>query len=216
MQGVRTVSRWIHWGLVLALALGFFPIAPAAAQGGEDEFIARLLAQMPPEAKVGQLFLVTLPGPIARPDHPLRSLLTEQRIGGVVLSPDQGNFTNLGDTPSELLSITLSLQQQAATLNPFIPLFIGMRQQGDGPPFSAWTSGAMPLPSPLALGATWDPERVQAVGQALGEELQAVGVNLLLGPPLDVLLSPDRRSGMPARKLSGEIPNGSAASPGLI
>ncbi|WP_376789961.1 glycoside hydrolase family 3 N-terminal domain-containing protein [Thermoflexus sp.] len=190
MRGVRTVRRWIRWGLVLALALGLAPIAPAAAQGGEDEFIARLLAQMPPEAKVGQLFLVTLPGPIARSDHPLRSLLTEQRIGGVVLSPDQGNFTNLGDTPSELLSITLSLQQQAATLNPFIPLFIGVRQQGDGPPFSAWTRGAMPLPSPLALGATWDPERVQAVGQALGEELQAVGVNLLLGPPLDVLLEP--------------------------
>ncbi len=184
------MSRWIRWGLAIALALGLFPVAPVGAQGGEDEFIARLLAQMPPEAKVGQLFLVTLPGPITRPDHPLRSLLTEQRIGGVVLSPDQGNFTNLGDTPSELLSITLSLQQQAATLNPFIPLLIGLRQQGDGPPLSAWTSGAMPLPSPLAMGATWDPERVQAVGQALGEELRAVGVNLLLGPPLDVLLEP--------------------------
>ncbi|MCS6962545.1 glycoside hydrolase family 3 N-terminal domain-containing protein [Thermoflexus sp.] len=184
------MSRWIRWALAIVLALRLSPIAPTAAQGGEDEFIARLLAQMPPEAKVGQLFLVTLPGPIARPDHPLRSLLAEQRIGGVVLSPDQGNFANLGDTPSELLSVTLSLQQQVATLSPFIPLFIGLRQQGDGPPFSAWTNGAMPLPSPLALGATWDPERVQAIGQALGEELQAVGVNLLLGPPLEVLLEP--------------------------
>ncbi len=184
------MSRWIRWALVIALALGVLPIAPAAAQGGEDEFIARLLAQMPPEAKVGQLFLVTLPGAIAHPDHPLRSLLTEQRVGGVVLSPDQGNFTNQGDTPSGLLSITLALQQQAAALTPFIPLFIGLRQQGDGPPFSAWTGGAMPLPSPLALGATWDPGRVQEVGRALGEELQAVGVNLLLGPPLDVLLEP--------------------------
>lgn len=184
------MNRWIRWALAIALAVGLLPLPPAMAQGGEDEFIARLLAQMPPEAKVGQLFLVTLPGSIARSDHPLRSLLTEQRVGGVVLSPEQGNFTNLGDTPSELLSITLSLQQQAATLTPFIPLFIGLRQQGDGPPFSAWTSGAMPLPSPLALGASWDPERVQAVGQALGEELQSVGVNLLLGPPLDVLLEP--------------------------
>ncbi|MFN3928417.1 MAG: glycoside hydrolase family 3 N-terminal domain-containing protein [Thermoflexus sp.] len=182
--------RWTRWMLAVALVTGFLPLTSVRAQGGEDEFIARLLARMPTEAKVGQLFLVTLSGPIARPDHPLRALLTEQRIGGVILSPDQGNFANLGNTPSELLSITLSLQQQAATLIPFIPLFIGLRQQGDGPPFSAWTAGAMPLPSPMALGATWDPERVQVVGQALGEELQAVGVNLLLGPPLDVLLEP--------------------------
>ncbi len=184
------MRRWIRWALALAFGLGPFPIAPAAAQGGEDEFIARLLAQMPPEAKVGQLFLLTLPGAIARPDHPMRGLLAEQRIGGVILSPDQGNFANLGDTPSELLSIARSLQQQAADLSPFIPLFIGLRQPGGGPPASAWTAEAMPLPTPLALGATWDPERVHAVGRALGEELQAVGVNLLLGPPLDVLLEP--------------------------
>ncbi|MCS7252131.1 MAG: hypothetical protein NZ572_06875 [Thermoflexus sp.] len=184
------MRRWIYWALAIALAMGMFPAAPTVAQGAEDEFIARLLAQMSPEAKVGQLFLVTLPGPIARPDHPLRPLLTEQRISGVVLSPDHGHFTNLGDTPSELLSVTLSLQQQVVALRPFIPLFIGLRQQGDGPPFSAWISGAMPLPSPLALGATWDPERVQAVGRALGEELRAVGVNLLLGPPLEVLMEP--------------------------
>jgi beta-N-acetylhexosaminidase len=184
------VARWIRWLLLVSLALGPLGVAPAVAQGGEDEFIARLLAQMPPEAKVGQLFLITLPGPVARPDHPLRSLLETQRIGGVILSPEQGNFSNVGATPSELFSITVSLQQQAAGLTPFIPLFIGLRQQGDGPPGSAWTSGAMPLPSPLALGATWNPDRVQAVGRALGEELRAVGINLLLGPPLEVLLEP--------------------------
>lgn len=184
------MRRWIGGALAIALILPILSSLPVSAQGGENEFIARLLAQMPPEAKVGQLFLVTLPGAIARPDHPLRSLLVEQRIGGVILSPEQGNFANLGDTPSELLSTTITLQQQAAALTPFIPLFIGLRQQGDGFPGSAWTAGAMPLPSPLALGATWDPERVQAVGQALGEELAAVGVNLLLGPPLEVLLEP--------------------------
>ncbi len=184
------MARGIRWLLLVSLALGPLGAAPAAAQGGEDEFIARLLAQMPPEAKVGQLFLITLPGPVARPDHPLRSLLETQRIGGVILSPEQGNFSNVGATPSELFSITVSLQQQAAGLTPFIPLFIGLRQQGDGPPGSAWTAGAMPLPSPLALGATWNPDRVQAVGRALGEELRAVGINLLLGPPLEVLLEP--------------------------
>ncbi len=184
------MARWIRWLLLVSLALGPLGVAPAVAQGGEDEFIARLLAQMPPEAKVGQLFLITLPGPVVRPDHPLRSLLETQRIGGVILSPEQGNFSNVGATASELFSITVSLQQQAAGLTPFIPLFIGLRQQGDGPPGSAWTSGAMPLPSPLALGATWNPDRVQAVGRALGEELRAVGINLLLGPPLEVLLEP--------------------------
>lgn len=184
------MGKGIRGLLALALILGALPAFRAAAQGAEDEFIARLLAQMPPEAKVGQLFLVTLPGPIARPDHPLRALVVEQRVAGVLLSPEQGNFANVGDTPAELLTLTRSLQGQVLPLSPFIPLFIGLRQQGDGPPTSAWTAGAMPLPSPLALGATWDPEQVRAVGRALGEEFRAVGLNLLLGPPLEVLMEP--------------------------
>ena len=42
----------------------------------------------------------------------------------------------------------------------------------------------------MAIGATWTPTLADSLGQAMGKELQAVGVNLLLGPPLDVLDTP--------------------------
>ena len=38
----------------------------------------------------------------------------------------------------------------------------------------------------MALGATWNPESVRKVGQIAGSELSAMGINMLLGPALDV------------------------------
>ncbi|HSJ56371.1 MAG TPA: glycoside hydrolase family 3 N-terminal domain-containing protein [Anaerolineae bacterium] len=71
-----------------------------------------------------------------------------------------------------------------------IPLFIAVVQEGDGAPYTALRNGFTPLPSNLAVGATWDPARATAVGRILGRELAAVGVNLLLGPSLDVVNDP--------------------------
>ncbi|MEM7126956.1 MAG: glycoside hydrolase family 3 N-terminal domain-containing protein [Chloroflexota bacterium] len=75
---------------------------------------------------------------------------------------------------------------------PTLPLFIAVEQAGDGLsreglPDTALRLGFTELPSPLALGATWDPELTQEVGKIVGQELEAVGVNMLLGPYLDVV-----------------------------
>ncbi len=67
-----------------------------------------------------------------------------------------------------------------------IPLLIGAEQLGDGYPATAMRRNFTPIPSQLALGSTWNPALVQAVGAVVGKELHAVGVNLLLGPSLDV------------------------------
>jgi beta-N-acetylhexosaminidase len=42
----------------------------------------------------------------------------------------------------------------------------------------------------MALGATWDEDNAEAAGRITGRELETVGVNLLLGPSLDVLHDP--------------------------
>jgi len=42
----------------------------------------------------------------------------------------------------------------------------------------------------MAIGATWDPANARDVGQIVGRELAAMGVNLLLGPVVDVLNNP--------------------------
>ncbi|HEU4997790.1 MAG TPA: glycoside hydrolase family 3 C-terminal domain-containing protein [Lapillicoccus sp.] len=46
------------------------------------------------------------------------------------------------------------------------------------------------FPPAVALGSTWDPELVERVGVALGEEAQAEGVGVLLGPGINIKRSP--------------------------
>jgi beta-N-acetylhexosaminidase len=47
----------------------------------------------------------------------------------------------------------------------------------------------------MSLGATWNTELANEVGMILGEELATLGINLLLGPSLDVLEPPYSESG---------------------
>jgi beta-N-acetylhexosaminidase len=56
-------------------------------------------------------------------------------------------------------------------------------------------SGLTTLPNQMTLGATWDTELAGRVGQVLGKELSILGINLLLGPSLDVLEAPYSESG---------------------
>jgi beta-glucosidase len=46
------------------------------------------------------------------------------------------------------------------------------------------------FPTASALSASWDLELVHRVGQALGDEAQALGVNVLLGPGVNIKRSP--------------------------
>jgi beta-glucosidase len=46
------------------------------------------------------------------------------------------------------------------------------------------------FPTASALSASWDVELLQRVGQALGEEARALGVNMLLGPGVNIKRSP--------------------------
>ena len=60
------------------------------------------------------------------------------------------------------------------------------------------------MPNQLAVGAAWDPAYAQALGTILGQELAAVGINMLLGPSLDVLDPPGRQpSGIRATSTYG-------------
>jgi beta-N-acetylhexosaminidase len=68
-----------------------------------------------------------------------------------------------------------------------VPLIVALDWTGDDSSFFAGTGGFSPLPSAMALGATWSPRLAEEVGQVVGRELEAVGVNFLLGPTLDVL-----------------------------
>jgi beta-N-acetylhexosaminidase len=174
-----------------------------------EENAQALLAGLTPEERVGQLFLVAFKGPEAAPGTPNASqvydLVTNFHVGGVTLLADNDNFLGGDQTLSILQSLTDQLQRNiyAFSLQPatqpnsgetytpaFIPLFIAVSQDGDGSPYDQILSGLTPLPSYMTIGATWEPALAEQVGRTLGKELSILGINMLLGPSLDVLESP--------------------------
>jgi len=188
--------------------------APLAQISSSQAQAAELLASLTPEEKVGQLFLVTFNGPEAGPGpveaNKIYDLITNYHVGGVILEQKNNNFVGSDQTIPVLFSLTDQLQRNEynASLNPqvitnsietftpaFIPLFIGVAQGGDGYPYDQILNGLTTLPNQMTIGATWDPEQARRVGSVLGTELNILGINLLLGPSLDVLQPPYSESG---------------------
>jgi len=178
--------------------LAWFGAALAALTAAPPPDLAEdLLSQMTPEQRVGQLFLVTFRGASPNEDDPIFGLIRDQYIGGVVLRRAEDNFVGPPDTLPAARALTSALQTasyEAAAGSEgsvaYIPLLIGLSQEGNGPPYSEIMSDLSELPSQMAIGATWDPGFARQVGERLGTELASLGFNLLLGPSLDVLVDP--------------------------
>lgn len=194
---------------IMALLLLLLLVPPIRAQEPTpdsvlSDTIATMLTQMSPEMKVGQLVLISFPGTEIGADSELAALIREYGVGGVLFCPENGNFGELPAEPTALISMTQQLQGYAAEsaqafaaksgdaplTPPFIPLFIAAEATLQSVPVTQLISGTSSLPTYMALGATWNLALATAAGQVLGRELAAVGVNMLLGPDLDVLYTP--------------------------
>ena len=190
-----------------------------------------LLDAMTVPERVGQLFLVNFEGDRATLESDIANLITNYHVGGVVLSAENDNITGYGD-PTNVLRQTTELindlQNLALVGEPVpvpdisqieegvvpptrgaevlitpIPLFIAVAQEGDGFPYTTIRSGLTNLPSNMAVGATWQPDLAQQVGEVVGEELANLGINMLLGPSLDVLENPET-SDLGVRSFGGD------------
>ncbi len=161
-----------------------------------------LLAKMTPEERVGQLFLVTFKGRQANETSQIYDLTIRHHVGGVVLKAANDNFTGPENTVAEAYQLVNELQtnvwdaaqagdsgagSSATTSENYIPLFVGISQEGDGSPYDEILEGLTPLPDLMAIGATWQPDLAEQVGAVMGQELSALGFNLYFGPSLDVL-----------------------------
>ena len=170
--------------------------------------------------RVGQLFLVPFQGDTALPESAIADLIANYKVGGVIILAENDNITgygNLDDVPLQVAQLTNNLQDVAlnglppvtpeatdetitptpvtptstpeATI-PAVPLLIATSHEGDGWPYSQIFSGLTQVPNNIAIGATWQTHQAESVGSIVGEELSALGVNMLLGPALDVLENP--------------------------
>ncbi|MCK5645383.1 MAG: glycoside hydrolase family 3 protein [Anaerolineales bacterium] len=196
----------LRFYLIIVITLISFSGASAGIPSQQQQSAALLLKSMTPEEKVGQLFLLTFNGSEVYETDLIYELVTQHHISGVVLKASKNNFISLPDTLPRIKTLTERLQfsRYSASLQPtledpdtgspkypeYVPLIIGIAQEGDGAPYSQIFEGLSPSPSQMAIGATWDPNLALSVGELLGTELQLLGINLLLGPSLDVLEDP--------------------------
>ena len=181
-------TRRIVIRIIGLLLISLIVVAPAGAQQPPDE-IARLFADMSVEERVGQLFLIPFVGNDVSSGADITVLITQYKVGGVVLQASNSNFRNEATTPQEIARLTNALQAQTGA-NRKIPLFVAIDQEGDAWPYTRITGGVTPLPSQLSIGATWESDNAYAIGSIVGRELSAMGFNMLLGPVLDVLNDP--------------------------
>ncbi len=196
--------------LLMLVALLVAPLALAGsadAQGGNPPAAVRALFQkMTPEERIGQLFLVSFKGTDTSEKSQIYDLIVTHHVGGVVLSAANDNFVAAPNTVNGAYELTQSLQQLEwnTYLNPpvdlkvggtvqhqYVPLFIAISQDGDGPPDDQIWSGLPPLPSEMSIGATWSPDMATQTGAAMGKELSVLGINMYFGPSLDVLENPN-------------------------
>ncbi|NOZ00010.1 MAG: hypothetical protein GXP40_12555 [Chloroflexi bacterium] len=200
----------ISWVLLLALAASLF--SPAfmgqavvrAQTATPPPNVLTAMENMTPEERVGQLFLVTFNGTDIGPDSQIYDLITNYHVGGVVLLAENDNFTAAPNTVADAYQLISDLQKAEwnssliALVDPatgeqhwrtYVPLFIGISQES-GYPYEQILNGLTPLPNPMSIGATWQPELATQTGAVLGRELSALGFNLYLGPSLDVLEAP--------------------------
>lgn len=210
--------RRAAWLVLLLVSAALAAPQPAIGQD-EPDLRAQandLLQSMTVAERVGQLFLVTFQGDRATNNSAVADLVTNYHVGGVTLLSEQDNLTGYGDpsaTPAQVRELTANLQRLALlgfsndttdeettggtpptaepnTQHAPIPLLIATSQDGDSLPVHNALTGFTMIPNNMALGATWNPSFAQRIGEIVGQELSASGINMLLGPSLDVLERP--------------------------
>lgn len=210
---MKQIFRYLILLTILASFLG--PVVGAQAQTPTPPpQVQALLNAMSPEERVGQLFLVTFNGTDVSEESQIYDLIANHNVGGVILLAENDNFVSEPNTVSSAHQLIATLQNTewgatVAETTPrkvYVPLFVGVSQEGDGVPNDQILSGMTFLPNEMAIGATWKTENATQVGSVLGHELSAIGFNMYLGPSLDVVEfpNPSVRSDLGTRVFGGD------------
>ncbi len=146
------------------------------------------------EQRVAQMFMVTLHG--SQLTEVGDAFLRQWQPGAVVL------FTSNIGTPQAITRLT-NAYQQSITDAGGVPLLISIDQEGGV--VQRLTDGFTQLPSPILVTATGSAQVAQQVGQMVGEELAAVGINMNLAPVAD--LETNRENPIIFRRSPGSDPH---------
>jgi beta-N-acetylhexosaminidase len=129
---------------------------------------------------VAQLFMVGLPGPALT--APVRAFLTHHPPGGVIL------FRRNVRSAAQLRRLVAALHVAGGA---GVPPLVALDHEGGR--VHRLPSPFTHFPPAAVLGARNDPRLAAAVGEAMGRELRAVGIDLDFAPVLDVGSNPRNR-----------------------
>ncbi len=131
------------------------------------------------EEKIGQLLMFGIDGTTIT-DHAI-SLIKTYKVGNIIL------FARNAQNPKQLYELTQSLQKLAmAELG--IPLLISIDQEGGM--VTRIFHGATFFPGAMTLSASNRLDDAYQMGNLMGQELHALGINMNLAPVLDVNNNP--------------------------
>lgn len=137
------------------------------------------ITKLTTEEKIGQLMMFGIDGTTIT-DHAIE-LIKKYKVGNIIL------FARNAQSPKQLYELNQSLQKCAqAELQ--IPLFISIDQEGGM--VTRIFNGATFFPGAMTISATDELSNSYNVGDLMGRELQALGVNMNLAPVLDVNNNP--------------------------
>ncbi|TVY54082.1 Beta-hexosaminidase, partial [Lachnellula cervina] len=128
---------------------------------------------------VGQQFMLGWDGTQVTPS--IRKLIEEQHIGSILLTAK--NLTSADQT----IRLVHELQTIAYEAGHPVPLSIALDQENGGVNSLCDTDCITQFPSAMGVAATGSSEVAFQVAKATALEISAAGINLILGPVLDVL-----------------------------
>jgi beta-N-acetylhexosaminidase len=175
---------------------GGIGLGPSPTPSQEAQ-VEALLGRMTLRQKVGQMLMFGFPGTTAD--------AAASRIRGYA----PGSIFLLWNTvdAAQTAQLTRGLQQLAAESGAGIPLFVSIDHEGGA--IQRLRAGVTYFPAKQALGATASPELARLEGAVEGRELRALGINVSLGPSLDV-------DSNPANPIIGAYQRSLGSSPELV
>ena len=186
------MKRWMAWALALLMVcclltasaeVGSFVVAEDEEEAAPDlERQARALTRlMNDEEKIWQLFFVALEDLTGESRSSALydpAALSRRPVGGVMI------FGQNIVSEEQLRSLTGKLKQSAG----FIPLFIGVNEEGGNVSRVANKLGYPLALSPEEIGKTGDEALAKAAGEQIAAYLTPLGINMTFAPSADTLI----------------------------
>lgn len=158
---------------VWVVFIAVWAVLPVYAQSGKSVWIDSVFSTLSLPDKIGQVLMVSLDASADQDDlEKTISTIRRNKIGGVVAS---------GGGPVKLAVTVNKLQRESD-----IPVLVGMNaEQGPG----AVVDSVIKFPDPIMLGAVRDDSLIWFLGEQIGRQLKALGVQLNFAPTADLSTS---------------------------